>query len=383
MLSLVFTCVLFLVFFTGCSPAVQDSDRIPVIVISDLYSPGQDVGDNFDILTPYALDNIDLRAVVFDVTDDFRKVSEVNDILREPGFEVIQQLNYLFDVDVPCGCGPFTPLKSETDKKEDAPYYQTIGIDLLFDVLEKSTKPVHIVSTGSCRPLAVAYNRNPDLMCSDKVAAVHIAAGSTSDEFMEWNIALDSLAAARVFKSPMKKILYPCATEDGPFARNCNNAFWSLRDIDFVLDMEPSLRNYLVYQLISLDRSDFLTYLDEPLSEEHILALKERSVDKWYGSGGRHYVWETAVWQQVAGLKLVSHSNGDVSLCSGIDIKSDDRVFDEGLRYVELEVKGNGLFKFEYSEGKSDTMIYYRQDAWENERLLNIALPKLYKNFKR
>ena len=365
----------------GCTSEVQQGEKVPVVVISDLYSPGQDVGDNFDILTPYALENIDLKAVIFDVTDNFRMVTGDNPILREPGFTVVQQLNYLFDADVPCACGPFTALVSETDTKEDVPHYQTRGIDLLFDVLEQSEQPVHIVSTGSCRPLAVAYNRNPELMCSDKVAAVHIAAGSTSDEFMEWNIALDSLAAARVFKSRMKLVLYPCATEDGPFARNENNAFWSLRDLDFVLDMEPRLRNYLVYQLISLDRPDFLTYLDAPLPEEHVTALKERSADKWYGSGGRHYVWETAVWQQVAGLRLVSHPDGAASLCPADSISSDDAIFEEYLRPVQLKVKDNGLFSYEYTDGPSDVKIYYRSDPWENERLLNKALPELYKGF--
>lgn len=382
MRAVLLTCLLVFILCLGCSPAAQDAGQTPVVVISDLYSPGQDVGDNFDILTPYALDNIDLKAVVFDVTDDFRMVSRENPILREPGFTVVQQLNYLFDVDVPCGCGPFTALRSETDTKEDVPHYQTRGIDLLFDVLENSDRPVHIVSTGSCRPLAVAYNRNPELMCSDKVAAVHIAAGSTSDEFMEWNIALDSLAASRVFKSDMNIILYPCATEDGPFARNENNAFWALRDLDFVLEMEPVLRNYIIYQLLSLDRPDFLSYLEIPLPDEHAEALKDRSVDEWYGSGGRHYVWETAVWQQVADLHLVSHPDGNASLLPSDCIASDDAVFEEGLRYVELSVKDNGLFTYRYTDKPTRARIYYRKDPWENEILLNLALPNLYKNFK-
>lgn len=366
----------------GCTSERHQGEMVPVVVISDLYSPGQDVGDNFDILTPYALENIDLKAVVFDVTDNFRKRTDDNPILREPGFTVIQQLNYLFDADVPCACGPFTALLSETDTKEDVPHYQTRGIDLLLDVLDKSEQPVHIVSTGSCRPLAVAYNRNPELMCSEKVAAVHIAAGSTSDEFMEWNIALDPLAAARVFKSRMKLILYPCATEDGPFARNENNAFWSLRSLDFVLDMEPCLRNYLVYQLLSLDRPDFLTYLNSPLPEEHVAALKERSADKWYGSGGKHYVWETAVWQQVAGLRIVIRPDGNTLLSPSDLISSDDLLFEEGLKPVTLKVKDNGLFSFEYTDSPSNVKIYYRSAPLENEKLLNKALPELYKGFR-
>lgn len=379
--------VIFLMCLSSCKKS-ENANSVPVILITDLYFPGQDVGDNFDILTPYSLNEIDLKAVVFDITEDFRKISSggrglsENTIIREPGFIVIQQLNYLFDKDVSCGCSPFTRLTFVGDTKLEASEYETKGINLLFDVLEKSNRPVHIVSTGSCRPLAVAYNRNPKLMTSNKVAAVHIAAGASSDSFLEWNIALDTLAAATVLKSNMNLAIYPCATKDGPFARDENNTFWSLRDLDFILDMEPALRNYLVYQVLSINRLDYLNFLESPLEAKYIQALQERSVDKWYGSGGRHYVWETALWQQVAGLKLVATSDTTASLIKEELIIPSDVVFEEELKYVNLDVKENGLFSFTYSDKPTTKRIYYRSDPWENERLLNLALPELYKSYK-
>ena len=141
--------------------------------------------------------------------------------------------------------------------------------------------------------------------------------------------------------------------------------------------MEPLLRNYMVYQLLSVDRPDFLTFLDEPLAQEYVTALKERSAEE------RHYVWETAVWQQVADLHLVSHPDGNASLLPSDCIASDDAVFEEGLRYVELSVKDNGLFTYRYTDKPTRARIYYRKDPWENERLLNSALPELYKTYKR
>lgn len=42
------------------------ASKIPVIVITDLYHPAQDPGDNFDLLMAYALPNIDLKAVILD-----------------------------------------------------------------------------------------------------------------------------------------------------------------------------------------------------------------------------------------------------------------------------------------------------------------------------
>ena len=250
----------------------------------------------------------------------------------------------------------------------------------MFDVLEKSDRPVHIVSTGSCRPLAVAYNRNPKLMTSDKVACVHVVAGASSEEFMEWNIDLDRNAAARVLKSGMKMALYPCATDRGPFALGQNNAYWGLRTLDFVFQMEPSLRNYCVYSMLSKTNIDYLSYLESPLSEKDSVEFSLYWRDKHLGC--RHHIWTLATWQQVAGLGLVSHPDGTATLMKAEEIGMEDIVFDEGLKYVDLAVKDNGLFTFTYSDTPTNITVYYRNDPQENERLMNMALPEFYKKFQ-
>ena len=368
------------VLFSSCSVRTYDGDKVPVVIITDLYTPAQDPDDNFDILIPFALENIDVKAVVFDVTEEYRKLGESNGIRREPGYISVTQLNYLFDTDVPCGCAPFTRLESEDDTNAEASAFETKGIELLFDVLEKSDRPVHIVSTGSCRPLAVAYNRNPKLMTSDKVACVHVVAGASSEEFMEWNIDLDRNAAARVLKSGMKMALYPCATDRGPFALGQNNAYWGLRTLDFVFQMEPSLRNYCVYSMLSKTNIDYLSYLESPLSEKDSVEFSLYWRDKHLGC--RHHIWTLATWQQVAGLGLVSHPDGTATLMKAEEIGMEDIVFDEGLKYVDLAVKDNGLFTFTYSDTPTNITVYYRNDPQENERLMNMALPEFYKKFQ-
>ena len=101
----------------SCSLADQEDGKVPVVVITDLYAPAQDPDDNFDILIPFAVENVDLKAVVFDVTEAFRKPGPRNGVRRDPGFIPVTQLNYLFDTDVPCGCAPFTEMASEKDIK--------------------------------------------------------------------------------------------------------------------------------------------------------------------------------------------------------------------------------------------------------------------------
>ena len=60
----------------------QECYPTPVILISDLYYPGQDVGDNFDVVTPFALDRINLRGIIFDFTQRFRREAYVRAAAR-------------------------------------------------------------------------------------------------------------------------------------------------------------------------------------------------------------------------------------------------------------------------------------------------------------
>ena len=81
-----------------CSQPESSDEVIPVVVITDLYTPGQD-----------------------------------------PGYVAVTQLNYMFDRDVPCGCAPFAAMKSEDDAMWDAPAFDTKGLDLLFEVQKGSS----------------------------------------------------------------------------------------------------------------------------------------------------------------------------------------------------------------------------------------------------
>lgn len=353
---------------------------VPVIVVTDLYHPGQDVGDNFDIVTPFALPQIDLRGVIFDVTERFRQESDVRATTREPGFISVTQLNYIFGRNVPSACSPFTPMRSPDDRMDNLPGFQQQGFELFFRLLRESDRPVEVVSTGSCRLLSAAYNREPELM-RRKVAALHICAGASSDRFREWNIELDTLAAYRLLTSDLPINIYPCATDLGPFDKGVNNTFWSLDSLDFVLDMEPMLRNYLIFAFLHKDRTDYLSYLERPLADEDRAAFLDHRIDRWYGSGGCHYVWETSVWQQVAGLALIERA-GEWHLIPHGEVADGDVVFDEGLDPVTISATPDGLFNFAPAAAKSNFRIYRRSSPWLHQRALRGALPELYRNYK-
>jgi len=83
--------------------ALHGAPQVPLIDVTDLYHPHQDVGDNFDILAAYALPEPDLRAVILDCTEPFRQpvAKDPGPGLfpddrgpREPGFIPVLPLNY-------------------------------------------------------------------------------------------------------------------------------------------------------------------------------------------------------------------------------------------------------------------------------------------------
>ena len=68
---------------TTMAHSTAHAPRTPIIDVTDLYHPYQDVGDNFDLVAAYALPEIDLRAVILDAHESFRKPVSDHPLLVE------------------------------------------------------------------------------------------------------------------------------------------------------------------------------------------------------------------------------------------------------------------------------------------------------------
>lgn len=361
-------------------------DRVPVIDVTDLYHPPQDPGDNFDLVAAYALPEVDLRAVILDVTDRYRGIFADHSIPdyvdpngpREPGIIPVIQLNYIFGRAVPFAVGPFSPMRAPDDPMRDIPPFQQQGVELILEVLRTSREPVDILSFGSARPIAVAYNRDPGLFRA-KVRRIHLCAGSTSSRFLrdregvvEWNVMLDPHAIVRLLRSDLPVAIYPCATDEGGFAYSRHNTYWKLPRLDFVASMDPRLKRYLWFAFERAVRVDFLRALEE----DPCPATWERVYRR------AHHVWETAVWLSVSGRRLVRRADGTCRILPAAEVGPGDRVLPNELRPCSVRVLDDGRFDFELVDGSSRFAVYDRVDPFENERALQEALPALYVSFR-
>jgi len=373
----------------------QFMKRIPIIDCTDLYHPHQDVGDNFDIVAAYALPEIDLRAVILDVTNRFRPPDSLHclPVPREPGLIPLSQMNYIFDRQVPFAVSPFEPMQSTGDEMRHVPVFQQAGIELLLRTLREAEERVELLIFCSCRTVAAAFNREPELF-RDKVGRIHISAGTSSGEifdvdwgekkrlplapgsagYREWNVELDVHAFVCLLRSGLPLALYPCASDRGPFALHRHDSYYQLGKLSFIRRMEPRLRSYLAYALTRQLRHDFLRAMEfdpEPELLDQIDALRS------------HHVWETALWLEVSGRKLVKRPGVGYCIMAADDVKPGDIILKNDQTPCRIKVRDDGRFDFELTTGKTGVTIYDRgDDLEENERAMGEALKELYLGFR-
>jgi pyrimidine-specific ribonucleoside hydrolase len=363
------------------------AQKIPVVVITDLYHPYQDPGDNLDLINAFRFPNVDLKAVVLDISYPFRKDTADHPTLwkdprgpREAGFIPVLQLNYIFDHDVPYALGPMSMMKSETDKMTDIPDFQQKGVKLLLDVLRKSTKPVEVLSFGSARILAVAYNREPALMKS-KIAKIHLCAGTAASNFQlgsdkganaipggEWNVALDPYAFTRILRSDLPVALYPCSGVNGAFIKDRNSTYWRQPNLEFVGKMDIRLQRYIDFAMMQSETGTFLLSMDRG----------DPFLRNFPSYPAPFHVWETPVWIIASHCLLVRNTNGAYEIIPKSGSKPGDLVISNELRACTILVRDDGRFTFEYTSKPTNFSIFYNDDPEFHEKALQQAAPKLF-----
>lgn len=369
------------------SNVIAATKKIPLIVITDLYHPYQDPGDNFELINAYCISQIDLKAVILDCYEPFRKkhANNLNKGLfedsngpREPGVICVEQLNYIFGKYVPHGVGPFEQMRHGKDKMHDLSDYQNSGLSLLKEILIRSKEPISIASFGSSRVLAVAFNRYPALM-KRKIKMIHLLAGTgTNDsDYIEWNVALDTTAFVTLLRSGLPIAIYPCASGMDTKQNNLlnafnlgeNNTYYKINTLSFIDQLPSRLRQYSYYAFKRLNDVNYLNYLDKiSPPDSSVLQLS-------------HHVWETAVWMSITNLKLVKSAQKSVDIKSCELINKGDTVFEEGLLKCDIEASSSGTFQYKINS-KGRFYIYQRGNPFVYQSLMNEAIPKFYASFE-
>lgn len=254
--------------------------KVPILYSTDLFHPHDDPDDHYDLATLFALDELDIKGIILDLGAKQK---------QKTGRPAVEQLIHITGRRVPIAIGLATPLKSRDDKALDQPAESQGGVRLILDALRESKQKVILFSTGSCRDIAAAFNREPDLL-REKVRAYYPNVGDGPGGAQgEYNVTLDPRAYERIFD--MGPLLHwcPCFGKDG------YGTHYVADQPAVVGACTPPVQNYFVYCLTQ-SKADPIPFLS---SGPHSLPT------------GKRAMWCTAPLFHAAGRRIYQRGADD------------------------------------------------------------------------
>jgi len=191
---------------SSCALAFGAGPKVPILYSTDLFHPHADPDDHYDLACLFAMPELDVRGVLLDLGAEQAK---------RCGRPAVEQMMHLAGRKVPCAVGLSRPLRSRTDTATDEPKEFQGAVDRILSVLRESNEKVSLFTTGSCRDVAAAFNREPELL-KKKVRAVYFNIGRGPNEAQEeCNVGYDPASYLRIFESGLPAYWCPCFGKDG------------------------------------------------------------------------------------------------------------------------------------------------------------------------
>jgi hypothetical protein len=263
-----------------CAQPVGAEGEVPILYSSDLFHPHGDPDDHYDLATLFSLPEFDIKGIVLDMGATQK---------QRMGKPPVEQMMHITGRRAPYAIGLSRPLRQRTDKAADEPADFQGGVNLILSVLRASRERVTIFTTGSCRDVAAAFNREPELL-KMKVKAVYFNVGRGPTEAQnECNVGYDPLAYLRLFESGLPLYWCPC------FGRDGFQTLYVADQTSVVGACTLTVQNYFVYCLTRSDADPiaFLSAGAHPLPR-----------------GGRS-MWCTAPFFHAAGRKIYQRGPDD------------------------------------------------------------------------
>ncbi|MCX8107369.1 MAG: nucleoside hydrolase, partial [Verrucomicrobiae bacterium] len=254
--------------------------QVPVLYSTDLLHPHDDPDDHYDLATLFAIKEFDIRAIVLDLGE--RQTQRC-------GKPALEQMFKITGRRVPWAIGLGKPLRNRTDDARDQASEFQGGVELILSELRRARDPVLLFTTGSCRDVAAAFNRDPELV-RRKVRALYMNIGRGPNEKQdEWNVHLDRAAYLRLFESGLPLFWCPC------FGTNGYQTLFVVDQTRITMSCTRAVQNYFIYCLAK-STADPIAFLE---STGHQLP-----------SGPRN-MWCTAPMLHAAGRRIYQRPQGD------------------------------------------------------------------------
>jgi len=341
----------------------QKNRRRPVLHATDLFRPHMDPDDHWDLACVYALayrGDIDLKGILTDHPPQSSKD-------RNPDIAAVAQMNLIVGLTAPVAVGSSMPLKSRDDVQTYASPIDHHGVKMVLSILEKSSDPVVINILGSCRDIAIAGKKAPDLFAS-KCAAIYLNAGTgsptmNSESKLEYNVTLDKNAFAAIFDLPCPVYWMPCFEEmenrrERPIREY--GTHYRFHQSDILPHLSDNVRRYFAYMFGRYTDHNWLKYLKEPVDE--ILVSRFASKDR--------HMWCTGGFLHAAGYAV--SADGEIL---SLDKGSDSQVFT--FEKVRVKCDDNGITKWHPDDASKNRFIFHVTDSENYPSAMTKAMKSL------
>jgi len=189
-----------------CVSVSAAGPKVPILHSTDLFHPHADPDDHYDLACLFALPEFDVKGVILDLGAEQAK---------RCGRPAVEQMMHVAGRKAPYAIGLSRALRSRTDKALDEPEKFQGAVKLILSVLRECDEKVVLFTTGSCRDVAAAFNREPELL-KKKVRAVYFNIGRGPNEPQEeCNVGYDPIAYLRIFETGLPIYWCPCFGKDG------------------------------------------------------------------------------------------------------------------------------------------------------------------------
>ncbi|NLZ03555.1 MAG: twin-arginine translocation signal domain-containing protein [Phycisphaerae bacterium] len=334
-------------------PVAPQGRPVPMIHATDLFRPHCDPDDHWDLASVFALAytrQIDLKAVLIDF-----EPHSTND--HNPDVMAVAQMNYVTGLHVPVSVGTPRPMRSRDDSQADAGASDHIGIDMVLDILRRSPEPVVINVIGSCRDIAVAGKKAPQLF-AEKCAGIYLNAGTGSPDKekaakLEYNVSLAPLSYAAIFDLPCPIYWMPCFEQmnsDRPIMEY--GTHYSFRQGEILPHLSSRVQNFFLWMLARKTDHNWLRSLLGPVDPQLL---------DTFGAQDRH-MWCTGGFLHAAGQSILADATNQPAFS-----------FDP----IRVTCSDEGVTRWTHDSKAKDRYIFHVRDLDRYQAAMTGALKAL------
>ena len=333
----------------------------PVIHATDLFRPHCDPDDHWDLACVFAqayAGQIDLKGILIDFAP--RQRDGYN-----PDVMAVAQMNYITGLHVPVSIGSPHPMRSRDDGQPEANASDHAGINMVLEILRSSPEPVIIHITGSCRDIAIAGKKAPQLF-ADKCAGIYLNAGTGSPDVskaaqLEYNVSLAPLSYAALFDLPCPVYWMPCF-EEMKSSRVVMEygTHYLFRQSEILPHLSERMQNFFTYVLGKKQDHQWLTYLTGPREERLLETVGMQDRHMWCTGGFLHAAAKTVV----ADGSLVARDRAGDSVVFSFDP-------------IRLSCSDEGVTKWDHDETARGRYIFHVRKTTSYQEAMTKAMKSL------